>query len=238
MWSAIRRGTDAEDEIAASDAIVDHCATGAIDISRFCFPAGIPKGCHLICSRFETPIPSIVKVTLQLIATPGTISDGCYAFRAAILQPQPFGNGAIDEHPRIYRSRGTSTLRVVVPKRHAKHSAGAWDIEIFSPGCIEPTARLTLDQWSDYYRDRLSILQRNLVAPEDDGVETHGVILREWEHSVKVGIERRTQKCHGKSHVVEIITASAALHEWEASSKVLIKADAPLVPVSIIGVVK
>lgn len=234
VWSAIGRAIEAE-EVARHDrasTIERNDSTntpGAVDISRFCFPAGIPPGCELNCTAFDTTTsPDCTIITLELHPGKDATQEGNDAIEAALCQPNPIGDGTIGVGPRLYVSRGTSTLRVVVPKQHTQHNAGAWDVEIFSPGCVGPVARLTIEKWADYYNDKLTIP----TVP----VNRTYLLRQVWMEEATLRTNRRTQMCLDRRHVVKIITASAALHQWESSSKVLIKAAPPLTPTHIIGV--
>ena len=237
LWSAMRRAIEAEGQASSErrEADVAPRSPGAVDIARFCHPTGVPKGCELVCSDFATPSPARVVVTLDLVPLPGGTLRGEAAIEEALRQPNPIGGGLLDEAPRVYWSRGTYTLRVVVPKRHSRHDAGAWDLEIFSPGCIEPVARLTAEKWPEYFHAKMALLSGSLLGSDDPEAQRH-LLRRAWEREAEVRVEQRARKCRERRHVVKIITAEAALHKWETTSKVLIKAEPPLTPVPVIGV--
>ena len=242
VWSAMERALKAEEKKATSDQgyTVDpfkgNSSSGALDISRYCYPTGVPRGCKLVCSDFCTSSDSHIIITLDLVPLSDATHQGEAAIEEALAQPNPIGTGTIEEGtgPRIYWSRGTQTLRVVVLKSHNQHDAGAWDIEIFSPGCIEPIHRLTHDKWPSYFHDKLVILSDHVM---ESSCEIYKQLRHTWNIDAENRIQRRANKCRERSHTVYIITAKAALHQWGSSSKVLVKGEPPLVPIPIIGVV-
>ena len=234
VWSAIERAVAAEGN--GSGARRRNLSPGAIDLPHHCHPTGVPRGCQIVCSDFVASSHSVVTVTLDLVPLPDATREGEDAINIALISPDFIGTAVFGGGPRIYWSSGTYTLRVVIPKRHSRYDAGAWDIEVFSPGCVEPIARLTHEKWLDYFHEKLTILSGDLLEAGNVDSQRES-IRRTWDHEARVRIERRAQRCRGRRHVVKIITAEAALHKWESSSQVLVKGEPPLTPVPIIGVV-
>ena len=207
-----------------------------LDIVHYCFPYGVSTGCQPIC-RSISESAGVVSVVMGMEIDPGALVDADAMFMAAIKRVREHGPTSTlghppPAHPILCRTAGSGALRVVGPRAcimpGRPTTVVAWDYEVWSAGVVQPVARITCEQWQPFADAQLRPL--NAAA----GLAAR--LVREFHDSVAKARKKRSNRCLRGNRVVELMLPERALHEWGATSRILVKGGPPLLPRGIIGV--
>lgn len=220
-------------------ASVENCAPNnaakkkrSMSIVDYVFPYGVPLGCKCMCTTTPSAEEAghwLLDLWLQVI--PDACARSRQAFEVALLahtkKPPRQPIHAVPQSPFLCFTQGTNCIRAVTIKSHQETPQDAWDIEIWAPGVITPTYKLTDDQWPAWSSRYLQHGKVTTSATE---------FRRYWSEREDVLTTKRYERCRHSQRKVIVSDASRALHDWDESSQTIVKAEPPLVDIALIGV--
>jgi len=220
-------------------ASVEYCAPNSsakkkrtMSIVDYVFPYGVPLGCKCVCTATASAEEAghwLLDLRLQVI--PDACARSRQAFELALAactkEPPSRPMRVIPQSPFLCFTQGTNSIRAVTIKSHKEASQHAWDIEIWSPGVVNPTYKLTDDQWPAWSSRYLQHGKVTTSATE---------FRKYWSDREDVLMAKRYERCSHSKREVIVSDASRALHDWDESSQTIVKAEPPLVDVALIGV--
>ena len=231
LWSAVDRALDDSHhqdgggEGEKGEQKEKETQSGSLTMARHLYPNGVPVGCRLACERADAfEMGHVLDLRLVMDPDASAISEAAFAAASGRL-----GGHDIPSAPQLYFSRGSFALRVAIPREQTgqKHNV-AWDIEVYSPGGVEPAAKLTQAAWPEY-------CSKHLIVPEI--AFAADVLASQWRTEAAKLHERRRRRCQESHQRVTILGPKHALHLWETTTQVLVRDGKPLLPFDIVGVV-
>lgn len=202
-------------------------------LQNHCFPHGVPKGC---ISKFQR-VPS---TNLPAWCTPD-LKQSIISIEAS-LEPETSSYAALNEmfdreinryvqtayHPtsNLYYSTASRSLRLVYFVNHSSKTV-AWDIEVYSPGAVDPVARILSDNWEEWKSSNLIPVTGKKTMWISDA----------WKKEQDIHIVRRRRRCNKFSMVVNILDSKHAFSVWGNTTGQLVRAEPPQVPFSAVGLV-
>lgn len=233
FWTAIHRASESQSAmqmVTQKPGDPPAAPRGATSIVSHCFPCGTMPGCYPRCLgvyvRSTDPCRVVVEVDAHPLSDPARVAnEAFYEELSNWRDPCHARNGVTG----LYYTQGSYGVRVAVRRKHASESRSvAWDIEVYSPGVVDPTGKVTEDNWA-FWKDQNVVDIPSCVTARD--------IQAQWDKESNTMHKKRATKCAKSRVSVELLTAKRALYEWDNTTGVLVRGEPPFLPSPLIGVV-